>query len=214
MSAVKRHKGSHEWKSNNQGNQQSSSNHQTNKGQFKKKHGGRGKEKAPANQQQQHVHITSSGIVADDIQTPWIPQIPVTQVLTPSVRLPPRPNTLLKDRIANNNQLASGVGHEPSFWLGQAQSSSLIDRIREPSNRKDPEATAAFIKDLRFQKNNKRKTPEPEEDAISWGSDTEPAPLGDAEMEDAYGQDFSDDDYRDMDYSNNFENQTVDGTMQ
>ncbi|KAG5633106.1 hypothetical protein H0H81_010971, partial [Sphagnurus paluster] len=79
MSAVKRHKGSHEWKSNNQGNQQSSSNHQTNKGQFKKKHGGRGKEKAPANQQQQHVHITSSGIVADDIQTPWIPQIPVTQ---------------------------------------------------------------------------------------------------------------------------------------
>ncbi|KAG5633103.1 hypothetical protein H0H81_011025, partial [Sphagnurus paluster] len=78
----------------------------------------------------------------------------------------------------------------------------------------DPEATAAFIKDLRFQKNNKRKTPEPEEDAISWGSDTEPAPLGDAEMEDAYGQDFSDDDYGDMDYSNNFENQTVDGTMQ
>ncbi|KAG5633381.1 hypothetical protein H0H81_008283, partial [Sphagnurus paluster] len=135
-------------------------------------------------------------------------------VLTPSVRLPPRPNTLLKDRIANNNQLASGVGHEPLFWLGQAQSSSLIDRIGEPSNCKDPEATAAFIKDLRFQKNNKRKTPEPEEDAISWGSDTEPAPLGDAEMEDAYGQDFSDDDYGDMDYSNNFENQTVDGTMQ
>ncbi|KAG5642008.1 hypothetical protein H0H81_010884, partial [Sphagnurus paluster] len=108
MSAVKRHKGSHEWKSNKQGNQQSSSNHQTNKGQFKKKCGGQGKGKAPANQQQQHVHIASSGIVADDIQTPWIPQIPVTQVLTPSVRLPPRPNTLLKDRIANNNQLASG----------------------------------------------------------------------------------------------------------
>ncbi|KAG5649225.1 hypothetical protein H0H81_005292, partial [Sphagnurus paluster] len=81
--------------------------------------------------------------------------------------------------------LASGVGHEPSFWLGQAQSSSLIDRIREPSNRKDPEATAAFIKDLCFQKNNKRKTPEPEEDAISWGSDTEPARLGDTKMEDA-----------------------------